>query len=80
MQKKIDVINNPKHYSYLKKVNPIDVTEQFNFCKGNALKYIMRAQFKGAEEEDLRKAIFYIKREISNLKKYGKKKNDNIRK
>jgi len=64
---------NPSHYKQYKGFEVIQITEQFNFCKGNALKYIMRAEFKGKEIEDLNKAIFYIKREISNLKKYNKK-------
>jgi hypothetical protein len=35
------------------------------FCLGNALKYIWRADLKGSDVEDLRKAVFYLEREIS---------------
>lgn len=32
------------------------------FCKGNALKYLLRAPYKGERGEDLRKALWYIER------------------
>jgi hypothetical protein len=35
-----------------------------NFCMGNAVKYIWRAGLKGSKEEDLRKAIWYLEREL----------------
>jgi hypothetical protein len=35
-----------------------------NFCLGNAMKYIWRAGQKGDALEDLRKARFYLDREI----------------
>lgn len=47
----------------------IDITEQLNFNRGNAVKYILRAGFKDDEMEDLRKAQFYINREIDRLEK-----------
>ena len=43
----------------------IDLTEQMNFNKGNAVKYITRSGFKSDEIEDLEKAA----REISRVKK-----------
>jgi hypothetical protein len=48
----------------------IDVIEAFDlgFCLGNAAKYILRAGHKGGPEqrrEDLKKAIWYLQREIS---------------
>ena len=41
-----------------------------NFCRGNAIKYIVRAGLKdpSKEVEDLEKAVFYLNREIENLK------------
>ena len=36
-----------------------------NFNLGNALKYISRAGKKGDSKEDLRKAMWYLNREIS---------------
>jgi hypothetical protein len=40
------------------------------FCLGNAIKYIWRADLKNDAIEDLKKAIWYIEREIQ---KRGKK-------
>ena len=54
-----DSVNHPSHYeSVVKGVECIDVTEQFNFNRGNAIKYIWRAghKDKSKEIEDLRKA------------------------
>ena len=66
-------VNHPAHYN-MGKLEVIDVIEAFdlNFSEGNALKYLLRYKFKNAnralQEEDLRKAIFYIERLIKNLK------------
>jgi hypothetical protein len=38
-----------------------------NFCLGNAVKYIWRAGLKGGTVEDLRKAQWYIEREIKRV-------------
>ena len=48
----------------------IRITEHMNFCLGNAVKYLFRAGVKDATKvvEDLRKAIWYIDREICRLK------------
>ena len=46
-------------------VEVIDITELFGFNLGNALKYILRHNHKSAPVEDLRKAIFYLEREVS---------------
>lgn len=56
-------MNSPKHYRWLP-VEVIEITEHFNFRMGNALKYIMRADHKGKPVEDLKKAVWYIQREI----------------
>jgi hypothetical protein len=42
----------------------IQVTEHMNFCLGNAMKYIWRADLKGNPVEDIRKAIWYLEREL----------------
>ena len=63
-----DNVNHPKHYnSHPSGVECIEITEHFNFCLGNAVKYIWRASLKGKEVEDLRKARWYIDREISRI-------------
>ena len=38
-----------------------------NFNIGNVIKYITRAKHKGTELQDLKKALWYLQREISNL-------------
>lgn len=71
---KIDnVVDHPAHYTHPSGVECIQVTEHMNFCRGNAIKYIWRAGSKGKEIEDLRKARWYIDREIARLEKeFGK--------
>lgn len=67
-----DPVNKPAHYTaHPSGVEAIQVTEHFNFCLGNAIKYIWRAGRKGDTLEDLRKAEYYIKREIERVKKGG---------
>jgi len=60
------MVNHPPHYKAYKGFEVIDLTEQMNFNKGNAVKYICRAGLKDSEPEiqDLRKAIWYLEREI----------------
>ena len=43
---------------------------KLNFCLGNAVKYISRAGKKDATKtvEDLEKAVWYLEREIQNIK------------
>lgn len=65
-----DSVNHPKHYNeHPSGVECIQVAEHMNFCRGNALKYLWRAGEKHDEVEDLRKAIWYINREIERLVK-----------
>jgi hypothetical protein len=65
-----DKINHPKHYTWLPNgLEVIDITENLNFCLGNAVKYILRADHKGNPIEDLQKAIWYLNREISRRSK-----------
>jgi hypothetical protein len=67
---KDDPINHPKHYtSHSSGVECIQITEHMNFCLGNALKYIWRAGLKDDAIEDLKKAKFYLEREITRLEK-----------
>ena len=65
-----DVINHPPHYtSHPSGVECITVTEHMNFCLGNAMKYIWRAGEKGNKLEDLKKARWYLDREIANIER-----------
>ncbi len=62
-----DVINNPSHYTaHPSKIECIEITEHMNFCLGNAIKYIWRASLKNGTE-DLKKAIWYLNREITKI-------------
>lgn len=65
---KVDMVNEPPHYTqHPSGVECIQVTEHMNFCLGNAIKYIWRAGSKGNAVEDLRKARWYLDREIERL-------------
>lgn len=57
---------NPDHYKkHPSGVECIQVTEHMNFNLGNAVKYIWRAGLKADRLEDLKKAKWYIEREIA---------------
>ena len=63
-----DPVNHPKHYTaHPSGVECIEITEHMNFCVGNAIKYLWRAGLKGEQIEDLRKARWYIDREIARI-------------
>lgn len=66
-----DVVNHPKHYTvHPSGVECIQITEHMNFCLGNAIKYLWRAGDKHETPiEDLKKAKWYIEREIQRLEK-----------
>jgi hypothetical protein len=64
-----DNVNHPAHYTkHPSGVECIAITEHMNFCLGNAIKYIWRADLKGGIE-DLEKAKWYVEREIERLKR-----------
>jgi len=63
--KSTDVVNHPNHYTrHPSGVECIDITEHMNFNLGNAMKYIWRADLKNSAVEDLKKAEWYIQREL----------------
>lgn len=66
---KKEMINHPSHYN--QGIEVIDIIESWglNFSLGNAIKYILRAPHKSNQIEDLKKASWYIKREIEFLEK-----------
>jgi hypothetical protein len=67
-----DAVNHPPHYTgHPSGVECVMVAEHFGFNLWNALKYIWRADAKGAPIEDLRKAVWYINREIKKRTKGG---------
>lgn len=56
----------PPHYQqHPSGIECIQITEHMNFCLGNAVKYLWRAGLKGDAVEDLKKAVWYIEREIA---------------
>lgn len=60
-----DPVNHPVHYNrHPTGIECIDIVEHFSFNIGNAIKYLWRAGLKSDAEEDMRKAIWYITREI----------------
>ncbi len=65
-----DPVNHPPHY-VRGGVEAIDVIEAWGlgFCLGNAVKYVSRAGHKDPAKtlEDLRKARWYLDREIARL-------------
>jgi len=62
----MDNVNHPAHYTtHPSGVECIQVTEHMSFCLGNAMKYIWRADLKNNAIEDLKKARWYIDREIT---------------
>lgn len=61
---------NPQHYkAHPSGIECITITEHMNFNLGNAIKYIWRAADKGSHLEDLKKAAWYVNREIERLSK-----------
>jgi hypothetical protein len=60
-----DMVNHPPHYK-TGGIETIDYIEakELNFHLGNAVKYISRANHKGTPIEDIRKAIWYLEREL----------------
>ena len=71
-EKVCDNVNHPSHYTS-GKIEVIDFIEdkELGFHLGNAVKYISRAGRKDANKtiEDLRKATWYINRQIQILEK-----------
>lgn len=60
-----DPVNHPKHYNnHPAGIECITVVEHLPFNVGNAIKYLWRAGLKGDAIEDLRKAAWYVEREI----------------
>lgn len=65
-----DNVDHPSHYnSHPAGVECITVVEHMTFNSGNAIKYLWRAGLKPGTSaiEDLRKAAWYIQREIERL-------------
>ena len=63
-----EMVDHPSHYN-MGKYEAIDVIEdwQLNFNLGNTIKYISRAGHKDDIVQDLKKALWYLEREIKRL-------------
>jgi Protein of unknwon function (DUF3310) len=60
-----EYVNHPKHYNtHPSNVEAIDLCEVLSFNVGSAFKYVMRRDDKLTPIQDLRKAKWYIEREI----------------
>lgn len=64
-----DAVNSPAHYK-VGGIETIDFIEakKLGYNLGNVVKYLTRADHKGNKLEDLRKAQWYLTREINSLK------------
>ncbi len=63
-----DMVNQPPHYTY-GGIETIDFIEakDLNYNLGNVVKYVTRSGLKGTRIEDLKKAKWYLEREIGSL-------------
>jgi hypothetical protein len=73
----VDMVAHPPHYTQ-GGIECIDALreslglEGFSaYCRGAAIKYLWRCDFKGRRVEDLRKAAWYINRLIEELERAG---------
>jgi hypothetical protein len=67
-----DAVNHPAHYGGAdNQYEAIKVIEawRLGFCLGNTVKYISRAGKKDALLQDLKKAAWYLQREIDGLER-----------
>lgn len=65
----MDPVNHPAHYTgFSNGAEVIDITENLSFNLGNVVKYVARAGRKTKDPlEDLRKAQFYLNRELARI-------------
>lgn len=68
-------VNHPSHYNR-GKLECIDIMEDVfgidetkAFCKLNAFKYLVRAELKGKEVEDIDKALWYLNKHQELIKR-----------
>ena len=66
IQEREDLVNKPDHYT-LGKIEVYDFIKAWDldFAEGNVVKYTVRAPYKGNTLQDLKKARWYLDREIS---------------
>ena len=72
-EKPHDPVTNPAHYNEkgVEAITAIEASmpdEEFRgYCKGNAMKYLWRYQYKGKPVEDLKKCRWYLDKLIASL-------------
>jgi len=67
-----DSVHKPKHYTeHPSGIECIQITEHMGFNLGNAIKYIWRCDLKKDAIEDLKKAKWYIDREINKREQHN---------
>ena len=73
-----DAIEHPAYYT--QGIECMDYIEShaLNYARGNVIKYMTRAGLKdkSKEAEDLKKAEWYLRREISRVEREGGKQNE----
>lgn len=58
---------NPKHYtSNQSGIECIEITRHLSFNRGNAIKYLWRLGQKDESNQELKKALWYLKDELNN--------------
>lgn len=66
-----DNVNHPPHYTnHPSGIECVEITRHMGFNLGNAIKYIFRAESKNKEEEDYKKALWYINNEVEKYTKH----------
>lgn len=70
MPRMFDPINHPPHYTF-SRIEVIDAIEawELSFHLGNVVRYVARADRSGSQLDDLKKARWYLNREIERLEK-----------
>jgi len=70
-----DLVNHPAHYT-TRRMEAIDIIEVaiedqhdpvMGYLMSNVIKYLLRYQYKGTPEQDLKKASWYLQRMIGKL-------------
>ena len=64
-----DPVNHPSHYFHPSGIEVIQLTRYESFLRGNILKYVLRAPYKGNELQDLKKAMQYLEWEIERVER-----------
>ena len=62
-----EMVNHPSHYN--QGIETIEYIESWsmNFNTGNVIKYVTRAGYKNNQLEDMKKAMWYLQREIDRI-------------